>query len=497
MNESLKTNSSSSKLKSANKLVAKSCNNSQFLRPQHRYSNEYKKKKIIKSESKKSNTGGIIQFNNISEIQEFNVTDEESLINSSILKNIEDHESVNPDATCKQKSTVKSKKKAKAGLVIKKSSKKMSSSNKNTTKKRQKSQGESSKNTDKKSSKKRKVIFHISKPKEAFTYVEEQQADEYELEDTIPANLKGQIKKVDFYPQAEENYQEQESEEIINILSNQSPEKKHLNQEFEKIEMIDSERLSELLSSKKKHRYEKVADSMDGLVDTNIHQQINFSDEGHNLKYEIRNSEVFDKSNSEVFDDRNESSIQESIAYNDAPNHMISYHSPGVSSSTPDEHESIIQDFDSLSDARDHDHFVNANINPEKEFVIESKTYNKLQNGKNDTIEDVSEHDSSEDDDQNQTVINCTQSDEPITEQDESNISDRNIIVDEFSLNYADQELNSTSHIPKISISKNDVEIKEQQIYSSDDQKESFTSNLEDDSYLNFESEEEEQEITS
>jgi len=92
MNESLKTNSSSSKLRSANKLGTNSGNNSQFLNPSRGYSNAYKKK-IGKSESKKWHTEVVTQFNDISEIQEFNVTDEESLINSSILKNIEEHES--------------------------------------------------------------------------------------------------------------------------------------------------------------------------------------------------------------------------------------------------------------------------------------------------------------------------------------------------------------------------------------------------------------------
>lgn len=480
MNESMKTNASSNKLMSANKLVTKSCNNSQFLKPQRGYDNEYKKKKAIQSETKKSHTGGITQINNISEIQEFNVTDEESLINSSILKNIDDHESIHRDGITKQKT----KKKAKAGLSIKKSSKKMTSSKKNTNKKRQKSQGESGKNTDKKSSKKRKVIFHISKPKETFSRIDEQQAEQCDFDDTIPANRKGQIKKVDFHPQTDEKYYDEDSEEIINVQFKQSPEKTHINQEFEKIEMINSERLSELLSSKKKHRYRQVEDSMDGMVDTNVHQQINFNDEEQDFKYEIRNSEVFDE--------RNNSKIHESIRYDNESNLMMSYHSPGVSSSSPDKRESIIQNFDNISEVNDHDEFVNANINPEKEFVIESISFKQLQIEKNDVIDNTSEED-----DEHQTVINCTQSDETITEQNESNISDRNIIVDEFSLEYTEQEIKSSNHIPKISIDKIENEIKEQQVYNYEDQKESFTSNQDEESYLHYESEEEEEEITS
>ena len=98
----ISSHSSNSKINSLTKLTNKNTNYIHFVNPKRGYTNNGKKFKGVSSEAKKEtrkSTGG--QFNDISEIQEFNITDEESLINASILKNIEDHDSIhNTDAIC-------------------------------------------------------------------------------------------------------------------------------------------------------------------------------------------------------------------------------------------------------------------------------------------------------------------------------------------------------------------------------------------------------------
>ena len=162
--------------------------------------------------------------------------------------------------------------------------------------------------------------------------------------------------------------------------------------------MIDSEKLSELLSSKKKHRYQEVKDSMDENADMNIHQHIDFTDEEENLQ-------------------------------------IHEYHSPGVES--PEEQQSILQNdqdpalYLDQDIVEDHIQPEQEIINPEKEFIIESMTYQQIQEEQNNIIEEG--HFESE----NQTVINCTQSDqEESSFAGEERISDKNII-DDSSLEYA------------------------------------------------------------
>lgn len=101
---------SSRKLNSVSKGNSQNILNINFINPKRGYTNAYKKKKVIQSETKRSNVITVNQFNDISEIQEFNITDEESLINSSILKNIDEHESIHEhglkESTKKMKPTI-------------------------------------------------------------------------------------------------------------------------------------------------------------------------------------------------------------------------------------------------------------------------------------------------------------------------------------------------------------------------------------------------------
>ena len=170
---------------------------------------------------------------------------------------------------------------------------------------------------------------------------------------------------------------------------------------FEKIDMIDSDKLTELLSSKKKHRYQPVQDSMDGVVDVNIHQQINFTDEEENLQ-------------------------------------IPDYCSPGVS--TPVKQEShdidnIVEDVESTVREQRKEPEVE-DIQPEKEFIMESMTYQQIREEQENLIEDANLES------ENQTVINCTQSDEEISEGPiEERLSDKNAIIDENSLENAKGEV--------------------------------------------------------
>lgn len=279
-------------MKSATKLVIKHQNGSQFTTQKRGYANVHKTKKAIQSESKKNSTIGINQFNDISEIQEFNVTDEESLINSSILKNIEDHESLHdgmhPESTRKtklsngKKSSHSKKKNKKTGKKVKKMNF-ISSARKSGKKKKSQQDG------DKKNTNKRKVVFHISKPSNIEAHDEEDSlGDGYQ---------EGQIKKVD----ASFNNNKDESENDTINIEDISPNKNLMQgmKKLEKIEMIGSDKLSELLSSKKKHRYKPVQDSMDGVIDENVGQHINFTQEEANLHfndYDSQNDSLRDHS---------------------------------------------------------------------------------------------------------------------------------------------------------------------------------------------------------
>ena len=282
--ESIKTNSSS-KLKSGTKLPTRSSTATQFVNQKKSNVIPNKKKKVVQSEQKKSSTVGINQFNDISEIQEFNMTDEESLINSSILKNIEDHGSINQDAiyrdsTQKMKFTTDKKNMQSTTKKPKKTNKKVKkmkfiSSAKKNIKKRKKSQPDNQKETERKSLKKRKVVFHLSKKAKA-------QAPEQA--DYVENSRDGQIKKVDIsYDLPHRQPDELDSENIV-MQEESSPQNKNIDKKYEKLEMIDSAKLSELLSSKKKHRYNEVKDSMDDVIDQNVEQHINFTNEEANLQ---------------------------------------------------------------------------------------------------------------------------------------------------------------------------------------------------------------------
>ena len=281
------------------------------------------------------------------------------------------------------------------------------SSSKKSNKKWKKSHIESGKDrtTEKKSVKKRKVIFHKSKINEASPVERVQDGPQY-IDDAILEKKKGQIKKVEFSQPS--ILQEQESEEIINLRDSEGQslvKETDLENHNGKIEMIDSERLSVLLSSKKKHRYQNIQDSMDGMVDINIHQQINFTEEEENLK------------------------IKE-------------YHSPGVDSPMkPDQYTNHISNIhhsqsdigniteDGRSIEEDMNQFKGQNIHPEKEYVLESITCQQIQDEQNHILEDVQQNSES------LTVINCTQSDEEVnSELPAEQISDMNVIINDFSI---------------------------------------------------------------
>ena len=234
MNESLKTDTSGGRLKSENKLGTKSANASQFLHPNRGYTNMSKKKKTTRSETKKT-AEVVTHFNDISEIQEFNMTDEEeSLINSSILKNIEDHDSLRPsrgNKTSVRKTKRISKKniqstKKKAKKLGKKAKLKFISSSKKSSKKSKKCPDKEQ--TDK-SIKKRKVIFHSSKLKEVSPVENVSRGEEYIAEAIhhendyrnidSPETRTDKIKKVEFSQPSVVN--EGDSEEIVYLRDSQ------------------------------------------------------------------------------------------------------------------------------------------------------------------------------------------------------------------------------------------------------------------------------------
>jgi hypothetical protein len=359
----------------------------------------HKKKKAIQSESKKNSTTGINQFNDISEIQEFNVTDEESLINSSILKNIEDHESIQQEemyaestrkikfSNGKKSSQSKTKKVKKGGKKMKKM--KFISSAKKSGKKGKKPQTDL-KDTDKKSIKKRKVIFHISK------------GSNIEIPDVVDSqgtdHKEGQIKKVDIF---ELRNKDDSENEIIN-MEDISPNKNRFQgmKKLDKIEMIGSDKLSELLSSKKKHRYKPVQDSMDGVIDENVGQHINFTQEEANLQFNAYNSQndsLRDHSREgyEHDIDNLEEDRQSRLKVDDhgeAEEESIrKYESlPSI------QQDSIADDETYKNQKLDYRHNRGSSIN-EDNFVMQSMTYQQEQLERNDLIES---------EDENQTVIN-------------------------------------------------------------------------------------------
>lgn len=312
--------SSNGKISSLTKLSNKNSNYIHFVNPKRGYNNSGKRRKGVSSEAKKEtrkSMGG--QFNDISEIQEFNITDEESLINASILKNIEEHESINnTDAICRQsikkvkiavngKSLPSTSKKGKNGKKARKV-KYISSAKKNIKTKRKKIQSGSKE----KQNKKRKVVFHMSKQSESIVEQSKNQEEDeditvhqnqpqminietFDQKELNEINKGGKIKKVEFANERPlENIKSDESlepptEQNYDDYIIQSVEK--VDKNIERIDIINSEKLSELLSSKKKDRYKNVIDSMDEIEEEPIGQQINFDDQQYIQEDEKENIE--------------------------------------------------------------------------------------------------------------------------------------------------------------------------------------------------------------
>lgn len=127
------------------------------------------------------------------------------------------------------------------------------SSVKKKGKKRKKSQIDVKQKQSDKSCKKRQVVFHFSKKKSedsAFT----------DCKENIPENLEGKIKKYEASIKTE-NSKNKISSEIINLKISNDSESNVISfnpkdaKNLEKFDIINSEKLNELLSSKKKHRY--------------------------------------------------------------------------------------------------------------------------------------------------------------------------------------------------------------------------------------------------
>ena len=314
----ISSNSSNGKMNSLTKLTNKNTNYNHFVNPKRGYTNNGKKRKGVSSEAKKETKKSMgRQFNDISEIQEFNTTDEESLINASILKNIEDHESINnTDAICRQsikkvkiavngKSLPSTSKKGKNSKKVRKV-KYISSAKKNIKMKKKKIQNGNKENQNKK----RKVVFHMSKQSESIVeQSKNQKEDQYitvrnnqpqminietlDQQELNEINKCGRIKKVEFVNEKPmENIKLDESlepptDQNYNDYIIQSVEK--VDKNMERIDIINSEKLSELLSSKKKDRYKNVVDSMDEIEEEPVGQQINFDEQQYDQVEEKAN----------------------------------------------------------------------------------------------------------------------------------------------------------------------------------------------------------------
>ena len=301
INDSIQTDSSR-KINSVQK-TKQNIWNIDFVNPKRGYANAYKKKQTIQLETKRSKAANYNEFNDISEIQEFNITDEESLINSSILKNIDEHESAKKkilkldSKNNKAKSAIQKSKYAqitREQIKVPENPRKCSlSSVKKKNKKRKKSQNEVKQKQSEKSNKKRKVVFHISKKKS-------EDPSNTELKENIPDNLDGKIKKYEVsYKENKEG--DKTDDEIINLRISKDNDNNVVSfnpkdpKNLEKFDIINSEKLNELLSSKKKHRYKNVVDSMNDVMSENIGHQIDFNYEEENLeihKYESNNSKI-------------------------------------------------------------------------------------------------------------------------------------------------------------------------------------------------------------
>ncbi|CAI2381250.1 unnamed protein product [Moneuplotes crassus] len=393
MNESLKTNTSSRKLRSDNKLGAKSVNTSQYFYPNRGNINAHKKMKAIKSESKKYVPGKGTHFNDISEIKEFNMTDEEeSLINSSILKNIEEHESLRQTEKLGKESLKKQKMAAKKTIQsTKKKHKKPAKKKMKFISSSKKAPKRANKFVDKektdKSLKKRKVIFHSSKLKEVSPIERITRGSQYLEESMDPRNdykniessgeRFGQIKKVELsIPSILNGSQSDELPCLKDCQEDSEIRGYAVNEGCKKVENIDSEEFLGLLSSNIKQ--EEIKSSSNRITDPKNLQHIDFTDK-ENL-------------------------------------HLSGYHSPGVDS--PSKNSSIHEMEESHSVVHWNIDSVKDNL---KDLLKTQKERNGLILGSNLQSE-------------NQTVINCTQSNqESASEHQEELQHDQNNTVDKSS----------------------------------------------------------------
>ena len=263
-------------------------------------------------------------------------------------------------------------------------------------------------------------------------------------------NKSGRIKKVEFInekpvenikideglePPTDKNYDDY----II-----QSVEK--VDKNMERIDIINSEKLSTLLSSKKKDRYKNVIDSMDGIEKETVGQQINF--------YEQQYDQVEEKEN--INNDSRISIIDGSVYEAECEGEISANHNsiepkPDISILTSnsgyiDKNESIPtinHETESPVEKAKYNFYQEFDIHKDQNIIIESLTHEQEVQEQNDVIVNNN--------DDKQTVIDCTQSDEQVKD---DKTSDRNIIADEFSLEYAasHHKIESSNRTPQDSI---------------------------------------------
>jgi hypothetical protein len=327
-----------------------------------------------------------------------------------------------------------------------------------------------------KNSKKRKVVFHMNK--KAHVFVEQleeneeldtsqelynnqddqcQRREELIIEnlgktDSFDYNKAGLIKKVEIIDQKPTNpyesidtsdHQKEDSYDDY-IMSSLTKNDKNL----EKLDIINSAKLSELLSSKKKDRYREHEQLIEEIEEEHINHQINFYDESQN---EI-NVEDYEESNSRISVINDSAELEEGEDYDDTESQNSVIQNQDAASESQNEQlnknesmptlnnelESPVENFE---DPR-YNLYDEFNMHQDKHPVIQSMTFSQQRNEQNDIIAE-SEHDKL-------TVINCTQSN---IHTDEEGTTDRNIIADEFSLEMQDnkQFTGSSEEVPQIS----------------------------------------------
>ena len=215
---------------------------------------------------------------------------------------------------------------------------------------------------------------------------------------------------------------------------------------MERIDIINSEKLSKLLSSKKKDRYKNVINSMDGIEEETVGQQINF--------YEQKCDQVEEK---EDVNSNSRISIIDGLVYEaECEGEISGSHNsiepkPDISMLTSnsgciDRNESIPtinHETESPIEKAKYNFYQEFDTHKDQNIIIESLTYEQEVQEQNDIIVNNN--------DDKQTVIDCTQSDEQVKD---DKTSDRNIIADEFSLEYAasHHKIESSNQTPQDSI---------------------------------------------